>query len=137
MRDPSDYCDKRIGQEQLSLIDLLESLPSAAHPQKDKTEPPACLTRSAVPGYFPQFKNAATLAHLAHKRRGPRYALVGGHAWYEISDIRIWLDQQKRAGPVSFPKTGKNPVRHGQTGSMAKKRGRPTKAEQMRRKSVP
>jgi hypothetical protein len=137
MRDPSDYREKRAGPEQLSLINLLESLPSGAHPQKDTTEPPACLKRSAVPRYFPQFKNTATLAHLAHKRRGPRYALVGGQAWYEISDIRIWLDRQKRPGPVSFTRTEKNPANRGQTGSTAKKRGRPTKAEQMRRRSVP
>jgi hypothetical protein len=136
-REPSGYRGNRTGQEQLSMTGLLEFHPPAARTEKDTTDAPACLKRAAVPGYFPQFKNAATLAHLAHKRCGPRYVLVGGQAWYDISDIRMWLDQQKRSGPTTPAKREQNPINNRQTGSTAKKRGRPTKAEQMRRRSAP
>lgn len=89
------------------------------------------IERSAVPLHFPQFKNAASLAHLAHCGKGPPYALVGGKAWYEVADIKNWLDANKRVGPV---KTDMSIPRPPTTSTAI--RGRPTKAEQFRRKQA-
>ena len=92
---------------------------------------PTILERSSVPDFFPVFRNAAALAHLAHCRKGPRYVLVGGKAWYEVSDIRAWIEHNKKAGPrESTPiKTPSAPPPPG-----IKKRGRPSKMEQYRRR---
>jgi hypothetical protein len=93
------------------------------------------LERSAVPLHFPQFRNSASLAHLAHIARGPRYVLVGGKAWYDPDDILAWLEANKRSGPTveSRPPKINN---GGVTGpAVPKKRGRPTKFEQMKRRT--
>jgi hypothetical protein len=87
---------------------------------------PTILERSSVHQFFPFFRNGAALAHLAHCRRGPRYVLIGGKAWYEVSDIRAWLEEDKKSGPpdiVSLNELSSRP-------SIAlKKRGRPSKME--------
>jgi hypothetical protein len=57
------------------------------------------LERAAVSIHFPEFHNAAALAHLAHAGRGARYVLIGGKAWYDSSDIRSWLEANKRCRP--------------------------------------
>jgi hypothetical protein len=94
------------------------------------------LARSAVPQEFPQFRNSGALAHLAHVGRGPPYVVVGGRAWYDPQDIRAWLELNKRCGPKRdlrlrdpTPSRSEEPV-------TPKKRGRPTKLEQMRRQSA-
>ena len=120
--------------------------PTAANDNNDDGKPPTaqhdtktlsvCMKRAAVPARFPQFRSAASLAHLAHTGRGPRYVLVGGHAWYEVSDIRTWLDQNKRVGPNLAPKDRQSGVTDPQPGKSRKKRGRPTKAEQKRRRDL-
>jgi len=92
------------------------------------------ICRALVPVRFPMFRNAAALAYLAHRGDGPRYVLVGGVAWYALADIRQWLETNKKAGTGcnrtrlarSEPPTPAVPV--------LPKRGRPTKAEQMRRR---
>jgi hypothetical protein len=93
------------------------------------------LIRSDVPLQFPQFKNAGTLAYLAHKGRGPRYVLVGGKAWYDPADIRAWLEANKRQGPE---REGRQPSAASRQHATAgpRKRGRPTKLEQMKRRSA-
>ena len=108
---------------------------SPAGHQHDPKLLSACIKRAAVPNYFPQFRSAGSLAHLAHIGRGPRYVLVGGRAWYDVSDIEMWLNQIKRIGPDLAAKDAQN--RHANpppTEAQRKKRGRPTKAEQMRRR---
>jgi hypothetical protein len=90
------------------------------------------LKRSAVPQYFPQFRNPAALAHLAHCGRGPRYVLVGGTAWYDPKDIRKWLETKKIVGPSYRHQTSIVKMRDG-SASIPPKRGRPTKLEQLRR----
>jgi hypothetical protein len=100
----------------------------------DTVSPASSLERSAVPLQFPQFRNSGALAHLAHVRRGPRYVIVGGKAWYDPADIREWLEARKQCGP---PQDGQTP---GRTSAQAvestrsRKRGRPTKLEQMTRR---
>jgi hypothetical protein len=96
--------------------------------------PPGYLERAAVHRYFPQFRNAATLAHLARTGRGPLYVIVGGRAWYDPADIRAWLEENKQSGPGRTSVT-RGTVNRGDI-SKAKKRGRPTKLEQMRRRSA-
>ena len=99
----------------------------------DDPTPPGWLARSAVPLYFPQFRKVGTLAHLAHVGRGPRYVLVGGTAWYDPTDIRAWLEENKQYGPTRLAGRATVPKRQGAVG--LKKRGRPTKLEQMKRRS--
>lgn len=92
------------------------------------------LPRSEVPLHFPQFRHSAALAHLAHRGRGPLYVLIGGVAWYDPADIRAWLEQNKRRGPDRVP--GRIPTKpsvHQVPDTV--KRGRPTKLEQMRRRT--
>jgi hypothetical protein len=91
------------------------------------------LERSDVPAHFPQFRTAATLAHLAHCGKGPLYTLVGGRAWYEITDIREWLEHNKRYGPTIPKGTTTSPDDHNRQRSN-NKRGRPTKSEQYQRR---
>ncbi len=92
------------------------------------------LRRSTVSAHFPQqFRNAAALAHLAHRRRGPRYVLVGGAAWYDPADIRQWLESQKTAGPARRSDTPRPSGTIKAVSMVARKRGRPTKLDQMRR----
>jgi hypothetical protein len=89
------------------------------------------LQRSTVPSYFPQFRNAAALAHLAHLGRGPRYVLVGGIAWYDPKDIDQWLESNKKTGPTKSrgqPTLAKNIKLKLHR---PRRRGRPTKLEQM------
>lgn len=119
-----------------AMTGLPEPFPPTAHPHDDTSTLPPCLNRATVPAYFPQFRSTATLAYLAHRGRGPRYLLVGGQAWYEISDIRMWLEQNKRIGPGLTVKEGQNrgPVPLSKT--TGKKRGRPTKAEQKSRRGL-
>jgi hypothetical protein len=94
------------------------------------------LARSAVPLEFPQFRNSGALAHLAHVGRGPPYVVVGGRAWYDPQDIRAWLELNKRCGPQrDLPLREPAPSRAGEP-VRPKKRGRPTKLEQMRRHSA-
>jgi hypothetical protein len=97
--------------------------------------PQGFLERSVVPLHFPQFRNAGALAHLAHIARGPRYVLVGGKAWYDAADIRAWLEGNKRCGPAVEARPPKS--HPGRTAASAgpKKRGRPTKFEQMKRRT--
>lgn len=101
--------------------------------QENSRSPLSCfLDRTTVPFHFPQFKNSATLAHLAHKARGPRYVLVGGKAWYDPVDIQIWLEANKRCGPAY-----EKQLRFTQNQIAAvrpRKRGRPTKLEEMKRR---
>jgi hypothetical protein len=110
----------------------IQSMPS----DQDTPAPHSFLERSAVPLEFPQFRNSGALAHLAHMGRGPRYVVVGGRAWYDPQDVRAWLELNKRCGPkrdlqLSEPNPSRaaDPVR-------PKKRGRPTKLEQMLRQSA-
>jgi hypothetical protein len=93
-----------------------------------EANPPQSLERSRVPEFFPQFRNAAALAHLANKGRGPRYVLVGGRAWYDQADILTWLESHKRVGPAY----GKNDYvkQSGETISKSRRRGRPSKMQQ-------
>src|SRR5579859_3452667 len=91
------------------------------------------LERSAIPTHFPQFRTVAALAHLAHRGQGPAYTLVGGRAWYQISDIREWLERNKRCGPaIAGSATASSDNRDSRKAGI--KRGRPTKAEQFRRR---
>jgi hypothetical protein len=90
--------------------------------------------RSTVPAHFPQFRNAAALAHLAHLGRGPRYVVVGGIAWYDRADIDEWLESKKKTGPI---KSQQRQILRNETKTTVddvSKRGRPTKLEQMRRR---
>jgi len=103
--------------------------------QTSTSAPQDFIERSAVPRRFPQFRNPAALAHLAHLGRGPRYVLVGGKAWYDPADIRAWLEQNKRCGPkrhLSATVSSAVPV---EESGKPKKRGRPTKLEQMKRRA--
>jgi hypothetical protein len=88
---------------------------------------PTLLERAKVPQHFPLFRNTAALAHLAHNGKGPPYVLVGGKAWYEVSDITAWIDRNKvrRANSSELIAPPPKPTRVG-----LKKRGRPTKMEQ-------
>lgn len=92
---------------------------------------PTLLERAQVPSHFPLFRNAASLAHLAHSRKGPPYIIVGGKAWYEVADIMSWINQNKvrtsegNEVGVKRPRTISPPT--------AKKRGRPSKMEQYHR----
>src|SRR5579859_684497 len=94
------------------------------------------LERSAVPTHFPQFRTVAALAHLAHRGQGPAYTLVGGRAWYQISDIREWLERNKRCGAAIAGGATESSGNRGSRKARAK-RGRPTKAEQFRRLANP
>lgn len=91
---------------------------------------PTILERSTVPEFFPFFRNSAALAHLAHCRKGPRYVLVGGKAWYEVSDIRDWIERNKKSGPQGIPIVKGTPPPQ----APARKRGRPSKMEQYHRR---
>ena len=86
------------------------------------------LERSAVPAHFPQFRTAAALAHLAHCGKGPPYTLVGGRAWYEIEDIKGWLNANKQQGPAQTADAGSTANRSNSQ-KPGSKRGRPSKAE--------
>jgi|SRR6185437_10408528 len=97
--------------------------------------PQGFLERSAVPFHFPQFRNAGALAHLAHIARGPRYVLVGGKAWYDAADIRAWLEGNKRCGPTVEPRSPKSRPDRAAASAGLNKRGRPTKFEQMKRRT--
>src|SRR6185437_2976973 len=97
--------------------------------------PNGFLERAQVPLRFPQFRNSAALAHLAHKARGPRYVLVGGKAWYDPADIAAWLESNKRFGPVRNTLSSKPTPARSLAGERSIKRGRPTKFEQMKRRS--
>lgn len=88
---------------------------------------PILIERAQVPSHFPLFRNTAALAHLAHSRKGPPYILVGGRAWYDVADIKAWLEQNKKVGPTEEQK--KRGDSEGPAVSK-KKRGRPTKREQ-------
>jgi hypothetical protein len=101
---------------------------------QDTSAPKDFLERSAVPLHFPQFRNSGALAHLAHIARGPRYVLVGGKAWYDPDDIRAWLEANKRCGPAVGSRSSK-PTNSGAVSAGPKKRGRPTKFEQMKRRA--
>ena len=104
-------------------------------PGDQNTPPPHdFLERSAVPLEFPQFRNSGALAHLAHVGRGPRYVVVGGRAWYDPQDIRAWLELNKRCGPKRDLQLSK--AERGAESVRPKKRGRPTKLEQIRRQSA-
>jgi hypothetical protein len=92
------------------------------------------LERAAVPLQFPQFRNSAALAHLAHRARGPRYVLVGGKAWYDPEDIRAWLELNKRCGPQRAPQLAEQGSARPALSGQPVKRGRPTKFEQMKRR---
>jgi hypothetical protein len=93
------------------------------------TDPePTIVERSSVPRLFPYFRNSASLAYLAHCRRGPRYVLIGGKAWYDVADIRGWIEQNKQSGP-----NGHRPA-NSPLPAPQKKRGRPSKLEQYRRR---
>jgi hypothetical protein len=93
---------------------------------------PISLERSRVPEFFPQFRNAAALAHLANKGRGPRYVLVGGRAWYDQADILAWLESNKRSGPkIECKTTAEQPK---QLPQPRRGRGRPTKMQQSLRR---
>jgi hypothetical protein len=91
------------------------------------------LERSAVPDRFPQFRNTTALAHLAHTARGPRYVLIGGKAWYDPRDIYAWLEENKRKGPQRPSLTPQGDQRRTSKPAPLRKRGRPTKLEQMMR----
>lgn len=93
------------------------------------------LSRSMVPAHFPQFRNAAALAHLAHCGRGPRYVIVGGRAWYDPADIRQWLESRKTTGPLRRSSPPQPQVLQASPIPVTtRKRGRPTKLEQMSRR---
>jgi hypothetical protein len=92
---------------------------------------PTILERSSVPQFFPFFRNAASLAHLAHCHKGPPYVLIGGKAWYEVSDIRQWIEGIKKSGPSQAPITRLTPTPRPPG---PKKRGRPSKLEQYERR---
>lgn len=95
------------------------------------------LRRADVRLQFPRFRNAAALAHLAHRGRGPKYILVGGSAWYDPADIREWLDSKKTVGPAQRGRTSIAPKTKHTAATPPPKRGRPTKLEQMRRRQAP
>ena len=97
---------------------------------------PAFLSRGDVPRYFPQFKGKYSLAHLAHKRVGPLYNLISGQAFYAAEDICAWLEKTKQPGPNSRPIVVPNltKAKSSANKSVARKVGRPTKAEQMAKK---
>lgn len=97
----------------------------------EKTITSKYLERAAVPLHFPQFKNAASLAHLAHCSKGPPYILVGGRAWYDVEEIRLWLDDNKKRGPGHPDNAEKDDLIKP---SQVRKRGRPTKMEQYQRR---
>jgi hypothetical protein len=96
----------------------------------DQTTIPTLLERAQVPAHFPLFRNAAALAHLAHIGRGPPYVVVGGKAWYELTDINAWIESNKRRGPLENQASS---VVGTQPAPMYRKRGRPTKMEQFHR----
>lgn len=91
---------------------------------------PTLIERAQVPARFPMFRNAASLAHLAHSGKGPPYILVGGKAWYEVADIMSWIDNNKIRGQ-GLPEPRPRPPIH--ESPALKKRGRPTKMEQYHR----
>ena len=95
------------------------------------------IERSRVPFYFPQFRTAAALAHLAHRGRGPSYILIGGQAWYDPADIRAWLENNKQVGPVRPAVLAPKADQSKPSISEAPKRGRPTKLEQLKRRQAP
>jgi hypothetical protein len=95
---------------------------------------PSSLERSVVPLQFPQFRNSGALAHLAHVGRGPRYVIVGGKAWYDPADIRAWLEARKQNGPAHARQLPERISARAVEGDQPKKRGRPTKLEQMSRR---
>jgi len=92
------------------------------------------LERSAVPLQFPQFRNSGALAHLAHVGRGPRYVIVGGKAWYDPKDIQAWLEARKQCGPSQTRQLPERISARAVESATPKKRGRPTKLEQMTRR---
>jgi len=40
-----------------------------------------------------------TLGELAHRRTGPKYALIAGRALYRPDDIKAWLDKAASQEP--------------------------------------
>lgn len=92
------------------------------------------LQRSMVPVHFPQFRNASALAHLAHLGKGPRYVLVGGVAWYDPVDIDQWLENNKKTGPTKPRERHILTANTKQQVHDPRRRGRPTKLEQMLRR---
>jgi hypothetical protein len=74
------------------------------------------------------------LAHLAHVGRGPRYVIVGGKAWYDPADIRAWLEARKQYGPSQARQVPERISARAVEGAKPKRRGRPTKLEQMTRR---
>ena len=101
---------------------------------EDADSSPSSLERSAVPRQFPQFRNSGALAHLAHVGRGPRYVIVGGKAWYDPADIRAWLEARKQYGPSQARQLPDRNSTRAVEGAKPRKRGRPTKLEQMTRR---
>jgi hypothetical protein len=101
---------------------------------KEGDSSPSSLERSVVPLQFPQFRNSGALAHLAHVGRGPRYVIVGGKAWYDPADIRAWLEARKQYGPAQARQLTERISARAVEGAQPKKRGRPTKLEQMSRR---
>jgi hypothetical protein len=96
----------------------------------DESTIPTLLERAQVSAHFPLFRNAAALAHLAHIGTGPPYIIVGGKAWYELGDIKAWLEANKKRGPTpenDKPASSIPPI------AVPKRRGRPTKFEQFHR----
>jgi hypothetical protein len=91
----------------------------------DQPTIPTLLERAQVPAHFPLFRNAASLAHLAHNGSGPPYILVGGKAWYEVADITEWIEQNKRRG-----REPEDPEIRTSLPPKSKRRGRPTKMQQ-------
>ena len=101
---------------------------------EDADSSPSSLERSVVPLQFPQFRNSSALAHLAHVGRGPRYVIVGGKAWYDPADVRAWLEARKQYGPSQARQLPERISARAVEGAKPKKRGRPTKLEQMTRR---
>jgi len=60
--------------------------------------------------------------------------LVGGEAWYDPVDVLAWLEANKRTGPVREQQPPERTSYPAVKTVGPKKRGRPTKAEQMRRR---
>ncbi len=89
------------------------------------------IPRDEVPKLFPCFRNAQALAHLAHEERGPLYVTIGGRSWYDPADIVAWIEAGKRTGPGKPRKKPAETPKPQDDGP--RKRGRPTKFEQMQR----
>lgn len=62
------------------------------------TDPePTIVERSSVPRLFPYFRNSASLAHLAHCRRGPRYVLIGERLGMTLPTFVAGLNKTSKA----------------------------------------